>query len=138
MLGIVEDVEKHVTNPKFKKDGDIIYYIGADRKGIGGSEYLHTIHGLTTGDAPELDLEFEQKLQDQILNLIKSLIENAAHDISDDRLAITLAEMALLSGKGASVSLEGLRRSSIEKLYTDAQSDVVENLHADKDHKFQK
>lgn len=138
MLGIVEDVEKHVTNPKFKKDGDIIYYIGADRKGIGGSEYLHTIHGLTTGDAPELDLEFEVKLQDQILKLIQSQIVNAAHDISDGGLAITLAEMALLSGKGASVSLEELQGSGIEKLYSEAQSGVVVTLPAEKAAEFEK
>src|SRR5690625_7209567 len=70
MLGIVDDVEKHVTNPKFKKDGDIIYYTGADSKGIGGSEYLHTIHGTTTGDAPALILEFEVKRHERIRTLI--------------------------------------------------------------------
>ncbi|HBX66643.1 MAG TPA: phosphoribosylformylglycinamidine synthase subunit PurL, partial [Balneolaceae bacterium] len=59
MLGVIEDVEKHVTTPGFKKEGDIVLYIGADRKGLGGSEYLKVIHDLTTGDAPEIDLDFE-------------------------------------------------------------------------------
>ncbi|MEX2362466.1 MAG: phosphoribosylformylglycinamidine synthase subunit PurL, partial [Balneolaceae bacterium] len=72
MLGVIEDVEKHTTTPAFKKEGDAVLYIGGDRKGLGGSEYLKTIHGLTTGDAPELDIEFEMKLQDSLLEAIKA------------------------------------------------------------------
>ncbi|MEX2347097.1 MAG: phosphoribosylformylglycinamidine synthase subunit PurL, partial [Balneolaceae bacterium] len=40
MLGIVEDVEKHRMTPGFKAEGDDVFYIGAPRKGLGGSEYL--------------------------------------------------------------------------------------------------
>ena len=125
MLGIVEDVEKHTMTPGFKNEGDVIYYIGADRKGLGGTEYLKTIHGLTIGDAPEIDLDTEVKLQKTLLDLIKSGTINAAHDCSDGGLATTLAEMAIFSGKGASISLKGLSGSNYERLYSEAQSGVV-------------
>ncbi len=125
MLGIVEDVEKHTMTPGFKNQGDVIYYIGADRKGLGGTEYLKTIHGLTIGDAPEIDLDTEVKLQKTLLDLIKSGTINAAHDCSDGGLATTLAEMAIFSGKGASISLKGLSGSNYERLYSEAQSGVV-------------
>lgn len=125
MLGIIEDVEKHRMTPEFKNEGDIIYYLGADRKGLGGSEYLKTIHGLTIGDAPDIDLELEVKLQDLVLTLIQSQIVNAAHDLSDGGLAAALAEMAIHSGKGATVSVKELGSDIHEVLYSEAQSGVL-------------
>jgi phosphoribosylformylglycinamidine synthase len=125
MLGLIEDLENHRMTPGFKKESDIIYYIGAERKGLGGSEYLHTIHGLTTGDAPEMDLDFEARLQSVLLSAIQKKMINAAHDISDGGLAITLAEMAIFSGKGAKVSVDDLGGNMHEVLYSEAQSGVV-------------
>jgi len=125
MLGIIEDVENHVMTPGFKNNPDIVYYIGALRKGLGGSEYLKTIHGLTTGDAPELDLEFELKLQQVLLEAIQNGMVNAAHDISDGGLAVTLAEMAIFSGQGANLSVKNLNGLYIDVLYSEAQSGVV-------------
>jgi len=125
MLGVVEDVENHTTTPAFKQQNDIVYYVGGDRKGLGGSEYLKTIHGLTTGNAPELDLELEVKLQRLLLEAIQTGLINAAHDVSDGGLAVTLAEMAIFSGIGANVSVKNLNGSYVEVLYSEAQSGVV-------------
>ena len=125
MLGIVEDVEKHRMTPGFKNDGDVILYIGAQRKGLGGSEYLNTIHHLTTGDAPDIDLDFEAKLQESLLDAIQSGSLEAVHDISDGGLAITLAEMAIFGEKGAEVSIASFEGSTHEILFSEAQSGVV-------------
>lgn len=125
MLGLIEDLENHRMTPGFKNEIDAIYYIGADREGLGGSEYLHTVHGLTTGDAPKMDLEFEAKLQSVLLNAIQQKKVNAVHDISDGGLAVTLAEMAIFSGKGAKVSVDKMRVNKHEVLYSEAQSGVV-------------
>jgi phosphoribosylformylglycinamidine synthase len=125
MLGLIEDVHNHCMTPEFKNESDVIYYIGAPRKGLGGSEYLHTIFDLTTGDAPEIDLEFEGRLQSTLLEAIKQKKVNAAHDISDGGLVVTLAEMAMFSGKGASVSVDNLGDNKHEVLYSESQSGVV-------------
>lgn len=125
MLGIVEDLENHTMTPGFKQKNDIIYYLGGKRTGLGGSEYLKTIHGLTSGDAPELNLDFEVKLQKTLLEAIQSGKVNAAHDISDGGIAVTLAEMAIFSGLGANVSVKDLTGSITEVLYSEAQSGVV-------------
>ena len=125
MLGIVEDLENHTMTPGFKQKHDIIYYLGGKRTGLGGSEYLKTVHGLTSGDAPELDLDFEVKLQKTLLEAIQSGKVNAAHDISDGGIAVTLAEMAIFSGLGANVSVKELTGSINEVLYSEAQSGVV-------------
>jgi phosphoribosylformylglycinamidine synthase len=130
MLGVIEDVEKHTTTPGFKQDGDIVLYIGADRKGLGGSEYLKVIHGLTTGDAPEIELDFEVKLQETLLTAIQLGLVNAAHDVSDGGLAITLAEMAIFGKKGAELSLDTLSGSITEKLFSEAQSGVAITIPA--------
>lgn len=125
MLGVIEDVEKHLTTPAFKNEGDVVLYIGAERKGLGGSEYLKTVHGLTTGDAPEIDLDFEVKLQEALLTAIKLGLVTAAHDLSDGGLATALTEMAIFGKKGADLSVDTLTGTPHEVLFSEAQSGVV-------------
>ncbi|SMO80724.1 phosphoribosylformylglycinamidine synthase subunit PurL [Fodinibius sediminis] len=131
MLGLIEDLENHRMTPGFKGQDDLIYFVGAERRGLGGSEYLHTVHGLTTGDAPEIDLDFEGRLQAAMLSAIQQQKVNAVHDISDGGLSVTLAEMAIFSGRGAKVSLDELGSNSHEVLYSEAQSGVVVTCGAD-------
>ncbi len=85
------------------------------------------IHGLTTGDAPEIDLNFEVNLQDTLLSLIKKGTVNAAHDLSDGGLITALAEMAISSGRGATVSINTLKKKNTvhEVLFSEAQSGVL-------------
>ena len=126
MLGLIEDVDNHLMTPGFKSEGDHIFYLGAPRNGIGGTEFLRHIHGVTTGDAPSIDLEFEAKLQHLLLDLIKHQELNAAHDLSDGGLAVCIAEMAIFSSLGANVSFQAVPSDSLtEALYSEAQSGVV-------------
>ncbi|MEX2573067.1 MAG: phosphoribosylformylglycinamidine synthase subunit PurL [Balneolaceae bacterium] len=125
MLGLVENINDHTMTPGFKKQGDIIYYMGARRSSLGGSAYLETIHGMTAGDAPEFDLEFEVQFQKALLKAIRERNVNSAHDISDGGLAVTLAEMAIFSGMGAVISVSELEGPRHDVLYSEAQSGVV-------------
>lgn len=125
MLGIVDDVEKHTTTASFKSAGDNIYYIGAPRKGLGGSEYLSWCHKITAGDAPELDLHFEKKLHDGLLDAIHKGFITAAHDLSDGGLALALAEMAIFGKIGANVDLSHIGQLNLHTLFSEAQSGVV-------------
>ncbi len=125
MLGIVEDVEKHTTTASFKSEGDVIFYVGAPRKGLGGSEYLSWCHKITAGDAPELDLEFEKKLQKAILIAIRAGLVTAAHDLSDGGLAIALAEMAIFGSIGAEIEIESLGGENLHTMFSEAQSGIV-------------
>ena len=138
MLGIVEDVENHTMTPGFKNDGDVLYYVGSQRKGLGGSEYLKQVHGLTSGDAPDIDLEFEKLLQETVLNLIKNKNVNAVHDVSDGGLAVTLSEMAIFSGVGAAVTCKDLNGSPHDILYSEAQSGIVVTVPNDSVKAFEK
>jgi phosphoribosylformylglycinamidine synthase len=131
MLGLIEDVENHRMTPEFKNESDVIYYVGAPRKGLGGSEYLHELFDLTTGDAPDIDLEFEARLQEALLDAIQGQLVNAVHDISDGGLAATLAEMTMFSGKGADISVNELGANKHEVLYSEAQSGIVVSCKAE-------
>lgn len=130
MLGLIEDVENHTTTPGLKSEGDVLIYIGADRKGLGATEYLKVIHGKTAGDSPELDIEFEVKLQEALLDAIKSGFITAAHDISDGGLAITIAEMCIFGKLGANVNVADLGGTTYEVLFSEAQSGVVVSVSA--------
>lgn len=125
MLGVIEDVEKHKMSPSFKKEGDIILYVGAPRIGLGGTEYLKVIHGLTTGDAPILDLDIELKVQETVLEAITSGLVTAAHDISDGGLAVTIAEMGIFGSLGAQIDLSVLSGSIHEMWFSEAQSGII-------------
>ena len=125
MLGIVEDVEKHATTASFKQEGDSLLYVGAPRRGLGGSEYLSWCHKVTAGDAPELDLTFEKSLQRATLEIIQKGLVNAAHDLSDGGLAIAITEMAIFGKKGAHLDLSGLGGSTTETYFSEAQSGIL-------------
>jgi phosphoribosylformylglycinamidine synthase len=125
MLGLIEDVEKHTTTPALKTEGDVLIYIGAERKGLGGTEYIKVIHGLTTGDAPALDIDFEVRLQNALLHAIQTGLVSAAHDVSDGGLSITIAEMCIYGGLGAEIDFNSLGGNSHDVLFSEAQSGVV-------------
>ena len=125
MLGIIEDVEKHKMSPSFKNEGDIILYVGAPRIGLGGTEYLKVVHGLTTGDAPTLDLDVELKVQQTVLEAITSGLVTAAHDVSDGGLAVCLTEMGVFGDLGAQIDLSVLSGSVHEIWFSEAQSGIV-------------
>lgn len=131
MLGIVENVERDTTTAGFKNQGDIVFYVGAPRKGIGASEYLSWCHKITSGDAPELDLNFEKKLQKALLGLIQTGHVQSAHDLSDGGLAISLVESSIFGNIGVSVSVDQLGGESLETLFSEAQSGVVVSVSAD-------
>ncbi len=126
MLGWIENYQRDLTTAGFKLSGDDIWYLGADRNGIGGSEYLSHIHDTTSGDAPDLDLDFEVKLQATLLDLIQQGYIAAAHDVSDGGLAVAIAEMAIFGEIGANVTLDEIPADTMQSLwFGEAQSGVV-------------
>lgn len=122
MLGIIDDLSK-VIGAGFKNKGDVIAVLGNNRQELGGSEYLKAIHGLISGNAPILDLDEEQNLQNCILELINNKLLSSAHDISEGGLAIALAEKAIYSENlGAEIKLQSYSHGI---LFGESQSRVI-------------
>lgn len=125
MLGILDDLSKRMT-PEFKNDGDLIFLLGNNRDEIGGSEIVKLYFGKVTGNSPILDLNEELNLQNATLELIQKQIINAAHDCAEGGLAITIAEMAMLSDNlGALVQLE---EPTLARIFGESQSRIVITL----------
>ena len=106
-LGLLEDVEKHVT-AGFKSDGDVIVLLGTDSAwddidGLAGSEYLDLIHGKVEGQ-PKLDMDLEIRTQAVCRDAIEQGFVVSGHDVSDGGLAVAITESAVIGGIGALIS----------------------------------
>jgi phosphoribosylformylglycinamidine synthase subunit PurL len=126
MLGIIDDIA-HITGSNFKSVGDVIALVGTTKNELGGSEYVKEIHGLVTGNAPSIDLDFEKRLQRFILEAIKNDLVKSAHDISEGGLAVALAECCFGDREhliGAKVSFQlDLRADAL--YFGESQSRVI-------------
>ncbi|MCH2224016.1 MAG: phosphoribosylformylglycinamidine synthase subunit PurL [Crocinitomicaceae bacterium] len=94
MIGILEDKSKMMTLD-FKHKGDLIFILGRSHDDISSSEYLATYHGVKESPAPYFNLEEEYEMQQVLKELINDGLINAAHDISDGGLFVSLTEMGM-------------------------------------------
>ncbi len=126
MVGVIDDVD-HITASRFAGEGDDIVLLGENTEELGGSEYLKVVHGIVAGDAPEIDLDAEKRLQTALLDAIRRGVVRSAHDISEGGIAVTLAESAIGDGTapfGIDVKLDDdLPMTAL--LFGEAQSRVV-------------
>lgn len=135
MVGLLENIEERCT-AGFKQEGDLVLLLGETRDELGGSEYLALLHGVVAGRPPELDLNLEAVVQQMVREAIARGLVQAAHDCSEGGLAIALAEMAILGGIGAEITLESpLRPSSL--LFSETQSRILVSARPDKVEKLQ-
>jgi len=135
MLGLVDDIETQPTTAALQQPGDMLFLLTPSGwthpRGIGGTEYLSTVHDRTTGDAPHLDLDEEVAVQSATQALIREGIVQHAHDVSDGGLAVCLAESVIHSdGLGLEATLPDADRLDAA-LFGEAQSRVVLSVQPD-------
>jgi phosphoribosylformylglycinamidine synthase len=104
MVGLLEDVEKHVSTA-LRNSGDGIGLLGESRDELGGSEFLRVIRGRDEGPCPSLDLGAEKRLIDLLVQLSEVRLLSSAHDVADGGLAVALCESAFREGLGFAVEL---------------------------------
>ena len=102
-IGLLADVDKMAT-VAFKASGEDIVLIGGTASHLGQSIWLREIAGQEAGSAPTVDLAAERLAGDFIRALVGEGLATAVHDISDGGLLVTVAEMALASGIGATIA----------------------------------
>ena len=108
MVGLLPEVTRH-CGAIFQREGDRIGLLGDTRGSLGGSEYLHVLHGLTAGLPPRLDAARELALQRLVRQLIRAGLLSSAHDCGDGGLVVALAESCIASRDrlvGATVALQ--------------------------------
>ena len=134
MIGIVPDKEKVMTLD-FKQKGDLIFLIGDYTEDIASSEYLATYHGIKASPAPYFDLEKEFQMQQAVKGLISEDLVNAAHDVSDGGLYVSLVEMSMPRGLGFDiVSDADIRLDAF--LFGEGQGRVVVSVTEEQEEAF--
>jgi phosphoribosylformylglycinamidine synthase len=126
MVGVIDDVSKMIGTG-FRDPGDAIVLLGNNTSELGGSEYLKVIHGLVTGDAPEVDLNAERALQEAMLELVAAGLARSAQDCAEGGLAVCLTESAIADPErplGAEVSLDD-DLAAVPLLFGEAQGRIV-------------
>lgn len=129
--GKIDDYKKAVKM-QLKKDGSLLFLLGARKNELGGSEYYRLI-GELGKNVPKPDLE---EVKNQIYALTDSINEElvlSAHDISEGGIAVALGEMALggrAEGElGVSVNIENISNENLktyQKLFSETGGFVVE------------
>jgi phosphoribosylformylglycinamidine synthase len=129
LVGMLTDVE-HLTSQWFKAEGDMIVLLGRTREELGGSEYLATMHGISRGTPPWIDLSVEMQVQRLCREAIREGILRSAHDVSEGGLAVALAE-ACIAGPGEPLGAEIEMEATIRPdawLFGESQSRIVLSL----------
>jgi phosphoribosylformylglycinamidine synthase len=104
-VGLLEDWQKSATIG-FKSEGERIIRIGYPLGHLGQSVWMSEILGGRDGPPPPVNLDAEGRAGKAVRALINEGLVTAVHDISDGGISVALAEMALASRVGASVTLE--------------------------------
>jgi phosphoribosylformylglycinamidine synthase len=103
-VGLLPDIALRTTIP-FKAAGEAIIVIGETKGHLGQSIYARDILGRRAIDAPPpVDLAVERRNGDFVRAEIRNGALTAVHDASDGGLLVAIAEMAIASGIGASIT----------------------------------
>ncbi len=134
MIGMLED-KSNLMTLDFKQKGDLIFIIGQSHNDISSSEYLASYHGIKASPAPYFNLEEEFAVQQTVKMLIREKLINAAHDVSDGGLFITLAEMAMPEELGFDIVTDSEIREDAF-LFGEGQGRVVVTVTEDQEDEF--
>jgi phosphoribosylformylglycinamidine synthase subunit PurL len=92
--------------PGARSRADVIILLGENLGELGGSEYLHALHGMINGEPPQLALDVERRLQRLLVEVIGEGLLLSAHDCAEGGLAVALAECCFdTGGRGAEVDV---------------------------------
>ncbi|MBP6509267.1 MAG: phosphoribosylformylglycinamidine synthase subunit PurL [Candidatus Kapabacteria bacterium] len=122
MLGLIDDITTVIGNA-FVNENEHVLMLGWQRSELGGSEYLKTIKGRVTGEAPYIDIDEEVRLQRATLLAIRSGLITAAHDCSEGGLLVALSEMTFGKGLGATIDVPFDHNAG--NVFGEAQSRII-------------
>jgi phosphoribosylformylglycinamidine synthase subunit PurL len=106
VLGVHDDVRKRLAIG-FGRAGCGVVLLGRTEAEFGGSLWARVTHGHLGGRPPAVRLEDERALAAVLAEAAARGLLDAAHDLSDGGLAVTLAESCLAGGQGCAVRLPG-------------------------------
>ncbi len=105
-VGLIADYGKRADFASLMP-GDQLVLIGETTGWLGASMYLREVHGREEGAPPPVDLATEKRNGDLVRDLIQSGDVTVVHDLSDGGLVAAAVEMALASGVGMALNIQG-------------------------------
>ena len=133
MVGAIADITQ-VCGQGWQAEGDLIYLLGVLnilnfpsnlQEGLGGSEYLATVHGTVAGKPPVVDFELERRVQEACRYGIRQGWLRSAHDCAEGGIAVTLAECCISGQRGAQIHLPTHPQRLDALLFGEAASRIV-------------
>ncbi|SFV70592.1 Phosphoribosylformylglycinamidine synthase, synthetase subunit [hydrothermal vent metagenome] len=121
MVGLNED-ENRVLPSSFQSDENHLILIGETGIEFGASLYMKELFGETVGSLTDIDYAKELKLWDLVIEANAKDLLSSAKDLSSGGLAIALAKMSAVSGKGVTV---GIRVSDERAIFEESQSRAI-------------
>lgn len=104
MVGVNED-ENRILPSVFREEGNKILLIGTTTGEFGGSLYLKELHGETAGSLTNINYTQELRLWELVIKANKEGLLESAKDVNVGGIAIAVAKMAAVSGKGVTVEV---------------------------------
>jgi phosphoribosylformylglycinamidine synthase len=127
MVGIVSDINRCCTM-SFKTKDDVVFLLGGMMEnGIGGSEYLESMHGLVKG-RPYIDLGLEKRVQKCCVEAIRHGFVKSAHDCSEGGLAVAIAESCIAGDIGFVAEGWNIKGRLDSALFGEHQSQIVVSM----------
>jgi phosphoribosylformylglycinamidine synthase len=121
VLGVIDELVRRPPGSGLRDGGHLLLLGGAGSTVLDGSRWAETAHGHRGGDLPALDVEAHVALCGVVRVLVEDGLVDGVHDVSDGGLGLALAEMAVRSGTGFVVDVDGGHAA----LFSEAPSRVV-------------
>jgi phosphoribosylformylglycinamidine synthase len=124
--------DSQILTPVLDNSSDFIMMLGSHRGELGGSAYLKEIHGKEEGPPPASDLVVEQRIHEILITGTKVGLISSAAAVSLGGLAVTIAQMILLSkdGTGARIHMSSKIRDD-ELLFGETQGLYIITVEED-------
>ena len=104
VLGVIDRMSDRPPGMGFVDDHDIVL-LGAPSSALAGSRWATELRGHRGGELFDVDLDGAQRLVAFLVDLVSARgLVSAIHDVSSGGIGLALAECAVRSGVGASVS----------------------------------
>lgn len=137
MVGLIDNLSLHITAP-LKRDGDRIYLVGKPSENLGGSQYWKILYKTDRGPCPFIDLQYEKKIQDFVLQSIRKQWFASVHDVAEGGILIALLEKMLWSNEDLGV--EFLPECDVKNrtafLFSEIQSAFIVSVPPEKEKEF--
>jgi phosphoribosylformylglycinamidine synthase len=102
-MAVMENVAGAVTMDG-KKEGDLIYIVGATYNELGGSHY-YAVKDFIGNSVPRVNPQKGKKLMDTLSAVMAKGLVRACHDLSEGGIGVAAAEMAFAGGFGMALEL---------------------------------